>query len=282
MNIGWLIYNKQDAEMNESYIEWFISEAKKQDVILKLILRENLLIGIDGTNFITYYNNQPKTLPHFCIIRVIDSTIQSHFMAQNVLCFNNYETSIICNDKSATHIEIAKLGVPAVQTFHYGTSDLVSPPIPYPFILKSVNGRGGNQVYLVDNDKKFLNVQNNKMKGNFIIQSTHVEMGKDLRVFIIGKKIIAAVLRESKNDFRANFKLGGSATLYTLNKNEINLVKKIVNHFDFGLVGIDFLLSKDGQLLFNEIEDVVGSRILSKTTDINLLKEYILYIKSFL
>lgn len=282
MKTGWLIYNKQDAEKNESYIKWFISEAKKQDIILKLILRENLLIGVDGTNFITYYNNQATSLPHFCVIRAIDSTIQSHFMAQNVLCFNNYETSNITNDKSATHIEIAKIGVPAVQTFHYGSSDIVSPPIPYPFVLKSVNGRGGNQVILIDNDKKFLYVQNNKINGNFIIQSTDVDMGKDLRVFIIGKKIIAAVLRESKKDFRANFKLGGSATFYTLNNNEINLVNKIINHFDFGLVGIDFLISKDGQLLFNEIEDVVGSRILSETTDINLLKEYILYIKSFL
>ena len=39
--------------------------------------------------------------------------------------------------------------------------------------------------------------------------------------------------------------------------------------------GIDFLLTKDNKLIFNEIEDVVGSRMLSKlginnTTDLYL------------
>src|SRR5690625_6839454 len=91
-------------------------------------------------------------------------------------------------------------------------------------------------------------------------------MGKDLRVFVIGKQIIAAVLRVNNNDFRANFKLGGSAFLYHLTIDEVEMINKIINHFDFGLVGIDFLIDKEGNLLFNEIEDVVGSRILSETT----------------
>lgn len=281
MILGWLIYNKKDALENASYIDWFINEAIKQDIKLKLILREDLLIGIDGIKYITYYNDQPQNLPEFCIVRTIDSTLQSHFTAQNVPCFNNYKTSIMCNDKSATHIEIAKLGVPAVQTFHFAGSELIKPPIPYPFVLKSANGRSGSEVFLIDNDTKFFNVQN-KINGKFIIQAANVDMGKDLRVFIIGKNIIAAVLRESTVDFRANFKLGGSATLYELNDEEIKKINKITTHFDFGLVGIDFLISIDGKLLFNEIEDVVGSRILSETTDINLLKEYIIYIKSFL
>lgn len=279
MKKGWLIYKQADAANNQSYIDWFISEAKAQNIELTLILREKLQIGVDGTTFITTYYNKHILLPDFCVIRVIDPTLQAHFNAQNISCFNDYQTSIICNDKSATHIELAKIGVPAVKTFHFDTSKLLDPPLPYPFILKSVNGRSGNQVFLIDNYEKFINVQENKINDRFIIQSADVDMGKDLRVFIIGKEIIAAVLRENKNDFRANFKLGGTAKLYQLNEDEINMVKKIINHFNFDLVGIDFLINKEGKLLFNEIEDVVGSRILSETTDINLLKLYLNHIK---
>src|SRR5699024_246313 len=95
---------------------------------------------------------------------------------------------------------------------------------------------------------------------NYIIQSTqHIQFGKDLRVFVIGKTIIAAVLRENDKDFRANYTRGGTAKLYQLNYNETILIQKIINLFEFDYVGIDFLINKTGQLIFNEIEDVVGS-----------------------
>lgn len=41
MKTGWLIYKKQDALENKSYINWFIKEAKEQEIHLKLILRED-------------------------------------------------------------------------------------------------------------------------------------------------------------------------------------------------------------------------------------------------
>ena len=278
MKIGWLIYKKEDASKNQSYITWFIEEAKQQNILLKLILREELLIGIDGRNYFTYYENKHIDLPNFCIIRTIESTLQAHFAAQNIPCFNNFQTSIICNDKSATHIEVAKLGIPAVKTFHY-ESYPKTPPLPYPFILKTINGRSGSEVFLIENNEDYLNSKLKINNEDFVIQAIQSQIGKDLRVFVIGKKIIAAVLRVNNNDFRANFKLGGSAFLYHLTIDEVEMINKIINHFDFGLVGIDFLIDKEGNLLFNEIEDVVGSRILSETTNINLLSEYISYIK---
>src|SRR5699024_1793743 len=79
----------------------------------------------------------------------------AHFAAQNIPCFNNYQTSIICNDKSATHIEVAKLGIPAVKTFHY-ESYPKTPPLPYPFILKTINGRSGSEVFLIENNEEYL------------------------------------------------------------------------------------------------------------------------------
>ena len=40
MKTGWLIYKKQDALENQSYINWFKEEAKMQNIYLKLILKE--------------------------------------------------------------------------------------------------------------------------------------------------------------------------------------------------------------------------------------------------
>src|SRR5690625_3575694 len=194
--------------------------------------------------------------------------------------FNSSTISTICNHKMLTHLELNKLNIPMVPTFFTSKNTLSkNPPLAYPLIIKEASGRSGKQVHLIKNDEDWRRAIPLLQTKDIIIQSADVMLGKDLRVFVIGKEIIAAVLRVNKNDFRANFKLGGSAFLYHLTIDEVEMINKIINHFDFGLVGIDFLIDKEGNLLFNEIEDVVGSRILSETTNINLLSEYISYIK---
>src|SRR5690625_7269489 len=183
MKIGWLIYKKEDASKNQSYITWFIEEAKQQNILLKLILREELLIGIDGRNYFTYYENKHIDLHKFCIIRKIESTLQAHFTAQNIPCFNNYQTSIICNDKSATHIEVAKLGIPAVKTFHY-ESYQKTPPLPYPFILKTINGRRGSEDILIENNAEYLNSQIKLNNINMVIITLKYKMNMVLIFFL--------------------------------------------------------------------------------------------------
>ncbi len=56
------------------------------------------------------------------------------------------------------------------------------------------------------------------------------------------------------------------------------MVNTIINHFDFGMVGIDFIFDEKGGFLFNEIEDVVGSRTLSMTSDTDIVKLYLEHI----
>src|SRR5699024_12002424 len=116
-----------------------------QNILLKLILREELLIGIDGRIYFTYYENKHIDLPNFCIIRTIESTLQAHFAAQNIPCFNSIQTSIICNDKSAKHIEVIKIGIPAGKTIHYESYPKTT-PLPHPLILKTIKQRRENEV----------------------------------------------------------------------------------------------------------------------------------------
>ena len=46
------------------------------------------------------------------------------------------------------------------------------------------------------------------------------------------------------------------------------------------MVGIDFIFDEEGRFLFNEIEDVVGSRTLSALSEINIVWEYLNFIKN--
>ena len=66
------------------------------------------------------------------------------------------------------------------------------------------------------------------------------DLGRDVRVYIIGNKIIKAVLRTSTESFKSNYSLGGKVQEYTLNNEEKAMVERIVDKLPLDYAGIDF------------------------------------------
>ncbi len=283
MPTGWLIYNQTDAEKNKAYIDWFIEEAHMQQLSLMLLLREDLAIGIKNNQRIIMHDSTPVPSPDFAIVRTIEPLLNLHLEACGTVVFNSADISRICNNKALTHHYMMNLDIPMVDTLFFKKMDIHPsfPPMPYPFVVKEVAGRGGNQVHFIKETADCVQCVK-EVSTDVIVQTAKVKLGKDLRVFIVGKTIIGAVLRVNQDDFRANFTLGGSARIYEPNKKERITIEKIVDHFDFGMVGIDFLIDLNGALLFNEIEDIVGSRTLSSLSNINIVREYVTHIKQTL
>lgn len=281
-NKGWLIYSQADAHRNKSYIDWFILECEKQELELKLVLKEKIKIGIYKNNLmIQLSGSYLEPLPDFAVVRVIDPLLNLQLEKAGVLVFNSAETARIANDKALAHLYAASIGVPMLDTIFIKRGFLTDiPPMPFPFVIKQTNGRSGEQVRKVMDQQQWLHAKTRFFEHDTIIQNNTVIPGRDLRVFVIGKEIIAAVLRENNHDFRANISVGGKAHLYQLNEMEKSMINRVIAAFDFGLVGIDFLFDPDGNLLFNEIEDAVGSRSLSKISSINLLEHYTTFIKT--
>ena len=116
---------------------------------------------------------------------------------------------------------------------------------------------------------KFLSVE-----ALFLYQELCDTPGRDLRVYLVGKKIVGAMLRSSDSDFRANYSLGGKAEVYNLDDAEKSLVETITGPLSVGHCGIDFLFHK-GNLIFNEIEDMVGSRMLYRHTRTDVVSLYL-------
>ncbi|MGM8364719.1 ATP-grasp domain-containing protein [Virgibacillus sp. W0181] len=278
---GWLIYTEKDALENKSYIDWFIHEAKLQNISLTLILREELTFAFVKQNRLLMYNNKPIELPEFAVVRTIEPFIQMYLSELKVHVFNSCDIALLTNHKSWTYHEARKLNIPMVDTFFLTNgNNQQTPPLPYPFVVKDATGRGGKQVHYITGDKTWYSCLNSMQAKEVIVQACNVKLGQDVRVFVVGKEIIGAVLRINDRDFRANYKLGGAAVWYDLRTEDRIMIQRIVDHFDFDLVGIDFLIGQNEELLFNEIEDVVGSRILSAVSDINLLGKYVTHIKS--
>jgi len=276
---GWLIYTKADSIRNKSYINWFIDEAKKQAIHVTLLLREDISIGIDQNKQVIYANGE-KIRADFAVVRTMDPLLNKQLEQMGITVFNKTLISETFNHKAYGYLAIRKLGIPVPETYFFpGKITPSALPLDFPFVAKTGNGKGGKQVAMLHNQKEW-EAYRQSLTEDYVLQSSqHIQPGRDLRVFVIGTKIIAAVLRENSNDFRANYSLGGTASLYMLNETEKRTIHKIINAYDFGLVGIDFMFTESGEFIFNEIEDAVGSRTLSKLSDINILEEYVTYIK---
>jgi gamma-F420-2:alpha-L-glutamate ligase len=274
--IGWLIYNRTDAKKNKAYIDWMLEEAKNLGMNLQFYYREDLQIGHRNNQLFVDVQYTPAEPPAYAIVRTIEPLLTKQLEMLGTVCYNSSLVAEMANNKAKTHQYINTLGIPMSDTVYCQGPALTD--LSFPFIAKEVHGRGGKSVYLIENSDQLSSLPN---EGEWLIQKPAV-FGKDVRVFVVGKKIIAAVLRESATNFKANYTLGGSASLYELSDEESGLVQKIIDTFDFGMVGIDFIFDEEGHFLFNEIEDVVGSRTLSAVSDINIVREYLDFIQASL
>lgn len=277
---GWLIYNREDAEKNGSYISWMQEEAESLNANLRLLLKEHLSFGVRSGKLFVDHDGEPIALPHFAIVRNIDELFSTQLENMGVRVYNNSFVSKIANNKAATYQYLAHHRIPVPDTLFIRKKEFDPAGIghcSFPMILKDVAGRGGSQVYKVGSIEQLTQLLDSLPDGNYVLQQM-MKPGKDVRVFVVGTRIIAAILRESNQDFRANYSLGGSSSVYRLSVEETALVNRIIGMFSLGMAGIDFMFDHNGHFIFNEIEDVVGSRTLSINTDINIVREYLQFI----
>ncbi len=255
--LGWIIYNKEDAKRNENYIGWYINKFKENNIELSLVYTDEI-------NF--------NSLPDFAVVRAIRPDITKKLENSGVKCFNNGFVSEICNDKALTYKFVSENGIEILPTYY-----AINEVNKFPVVIKPKDSHGGDRVNMAESYDELTALMPLYERDNYVIQAAATDKGKDVRVYVIGDKIITAMLRVSDKDFRSNFCLGGRASVYNLTDEETEKVNKVIKLFDFDFVGIDFVFN-NGEMVFNEIEDVVGSRMVYTYTNIDIVDLYIKYI----
>lgn len=277
---GWLIYGKKEAALNKRYLAFYFEECERRGIDLRLVFVEELAFGVEkGNLYVRYDGMRVLNLPDFVISRAIYPFLTRHLEMMGIPVFNNAQVAEICNDKARTYQYVSQAGVPMIDTqfLRRGMVGNLMEHVSYPKVLKTVNGHGGNEVFLLDEEPSG-EILKHFVLNDGVLQPVTGTRHEDLRVYVIGKEIIGGVLRKSREGFRANYSLGGEVSWYELSEEEKQLTGRIIDLFDFGLVGIDFIIGDEGELLFNEIEDVVGARMLYQCSDIHIVPLYLDYI----
>ena len=260
---GWLCYNSLSAEKNAWFISRLIEESKKRGLCLSLKIIDDLPFDFD-------------TLPDFAIVRFICPSLNEYLESRGVRVFNNAKTAKIACDKWLTYQFLIEHGMPVLET-----ELLLERTLSYPFITKTRDGHGGQEVFWVENERALKRVTNTKNPDSFIVQRPSDITGKDIRIYSVNGEITACVLRTAKNGFKSNFSLGGSVELVQADTQQKKLVKKIYDLLHFDFVGIDFLPTKNGWVI-NEIEDSAGARMLYSLSDIDIACTMMEHVKKSL
>ena len=122
-----------------------------------------------------------------------------------------------------------------------------------PLVIKLLEGTQGIGVVLAETRKAAESVIEAFMglKANILIQEFIKEAGgADIRCFVIGGKVVAAMMRQApEGEFRSNLHRGGTATLVKLTPRERATAVKAAKVMGLNVAGVDILRSERGPLV---------------------------------
>lgn len=128
--------------------------------------------------------------------------------------------------------------------------DMVGGP---PLVIKLLQGTQGMGVVLAETRQAAQSVIESflGLKANVLVQEYIKEAGgADIRCFVIGDKVVAAMKRQAKaGEFRANLHRGASASVIRITPEERSTAVRAARTMGLNVAGVDILRSNHGPLV---------------------------------
>ena len=130
-----------------------------------------------------------------------------------------------------------------------------------PLVIKLLEGTQGIGVVLAETQKAAESVIEAFMglKANILVQEYIKEAGgADIRCFVLGDKVVAAMKRQAKEgEFRSNLHRGGSASLIRITPEERSTAVRAARTMGLNMAGVDVLRSNHGPVVM-EVNSTPG------------------------
>ena len=140
-------------------------------------------------------------------------------------------------------------------------------------VIKPIFGSMGHGIVRVtDPDVAFRVLQSlDQIRAVFYIQRAIESGGRDVRVFVVGGRVIGAIERRADGgDWRTNVSRGGSASAFDLPSGWAALALRAVAAIGADYAGVDLLPSKDGGVFVLEVNGIPGWQGLQRATGIDV------------
>lgn len=187
------------------------------------------------------------------------------------------EALIMARDKLKCLQKIAAAGLDVPKTFMAGAVEDVPALIErfgqVPIIIKLLEATHGVGVILAESRQTALSVVESffKLEQPVILQEYIAEAGgADIRAFVVGKKVVAAMHRQaSEGEFRSNLHRGAAPSTIDLTQKEHRIVLQAARLMGLDIAGVDLLRSHRGPLVM-EVNASPGLEGIEGTTGIDI------------
>ena len=176
------------------------------------------------------------------------------------------------------------IGLPVTGFAHdiYDSQDLIRLVGGPPLIIKLISGTQGRGVVLAETISAAESVIDafRELDAEVLVQEFIKEAaGSDIRCFVIGNKVVAAMQRHAKHgEFRSNLHRGGSATTVKITPQERATAIKAAQTMGLAVAGVDILRSTRGPLVI-EVNSSPGLEGIEKATGKDVATKIVEYIE---
>ncbi len=226
-----------------------------------------------------------RTMPPGSLEQVVFRMDVLHCLeARGTLVLNPPRALETCIDKylASARLEAAGLPVPAtvacqdaetaLEAFHALGGDVVVKP------LFGSEGRG--MVRVSDSELAWRTFRTlERLQSVLYLQKFIRHPGHDVRAFVLEGKVLAAMRRHARNDWRTNVAQGGRGEPVRLNDEEERLAVAAARAVGAAIAGVDLLPDEEGKLHVLEINAVPGWRALAATTKIDIAAEIVPFLE---
>ena len=149
------------------------------------------------------------------------------------------------------------------------TDDLITMVGGAPLVVKLLEGTQGIGVVLAETHQSADSVIKafKGLKANILVQEFIKDAGgTDIRCFVVGDKVVAAIQRKAKEgEFRANLHQGGTASTIRITPEERSMAVRAAKIMGLNVAGVDLLRSKKGPMVL-EVNSSPGLEGIEKAT----------------
>ena len=204
-----------------------------------------------------------------------------------VIVINNSSAIELVKDKLATHQKLATHLIPTPKTMllHFPVkTQVIKDEIGFPCVVKVITGSYGRGVHLCNNRKQFEAtmelIDNLGSKRTMIVQEyIAATNGTDLRVLVIGGKVIGAMQRTApKGDFRANISNGGTGSPFPLTSEIEHISRETARVMGLDIAGVDLLFDVDTYKVC-ECNSAPGFEGFEKYVGVDVARSIVEYVR---
>ncbi|MEI2456396.1 30S ribosomal protein S6--L-glutamate ligase [Lysobacter firmicutimachus] len=252
-------------------------------------LRCYMRIASDG--FQMHYKGREIAGYHAVIPRIgasitrYGSAVLRQFELMETYSPNSSDAILRARDKLRSHQLLAAEGIGLPATV-FGdnpddTADLLSMLGPPPHVIKLNEGTQGAGVMLTEklSASKGVIEALRGLYANFLVQEFVAEAkGADLRCFVVGGKVVAAMKRQApKGDFRSNLHRGGTAKGVRASAAEQDVAVRAARVLGLGVAGVDLIRSARGPLVL-EVNSSPGLEGIEEASGVDVAGEIVQYV----